>query len=114
MTRRLIGVGVMAYYGGNDDRKQAVEIHARYVEAMTRFTRWLVDNGYRIRLFGGDNKFDTEIAENDPGGPARLPPGPRPVGSHGRNCFHLSGTHPRDGACQHGRGHPLPQRDVRA
>ena len=61
---RLIGVGVMAYYGGNDDRKQAAEIHARYVEAMTRFTRWLVDNGYRIRLFGGDNKFDTEIAEN--------------------------------------------------
>jgi polysaccharide pyruvyl transferase WcaK-like protein len=60
---QLVGVGVMAYYGGNDDRKQAAEIHSRYVETMTRFTRWLVDNGYRVRLFGGDNKFDTEIAE---------------------------------------------------
>jgi polysaccharide pyruvyl transferase WcaK-like protein len=60
---RLIGVGVMAYYGGNDDRRQAAQIHSRYVETMTRFTRWLVDNGYRVRLFGGDSKFDTEIAE---------------------------------------------------
>lgn len=60
---QLVGVGVMAYHGGNDDRKQAAEIHARYVEGMTRFTRWLVDNGYRVRLFGGDNKFDGEVAE---------------------------------------------------
>jgi polysaccharide pyruvyl transferase WcaK-like protein len=61
---QLVGVGVMAYYGGNDDRKQAAQIHSRYVESMTRFTQWLVDNGYRVRLFGGDNKFDNEIAEN--------------------------------------------------
>jgi polysaccharide pyruvyl transferase WcaK-like protein len=61
---RLVGLGVMAYYGGNDDRKQAAQIHSRYIEAMTRFTRWLVDNDYRIRLFGGDSKFDSAIAEN--------------------------------------------------
>jgi polysaccharide pyruvyl transferase WcaK-like protein len=60
---QLVGVGVMAYYGGNDDRKQAAQIHSRYVEAMTLFTRWLIDNGYRVRLFGGDNKFDLEVAE---------------------------------------------------
>jgi polysaccharide pyruvyl transferase WcaK-like protein len=59
---QLVGVGVMAYYGGNDDRKQAAQIHSRYVDTMTRFTQWLVDNGYRVRLFGGDNKFDGEIA----------------------------------------------------
>jgi polysaccharide pyruvyl transferase WcaK-like protein len=60
---RLVGVGVMAYYGGNDDREQAAQIHSRYVETMTRFTRWLVDNGYRVRLFGGDDKFDGKITE---------------------------------------------------
>jgi polysaccharide pyruvyl transferase WcaK-like protein len=60
---KLVGVGVMAYYGGNDDRKQADQIHSRYIETMTRFTHWLVDNGYRVRLFGGDSKFDDEIAE---------------------------------------------------
>jgi len=59
----LVGVGVMAYYGGNDDRDRAAEIHASYTEAMTGFSRWLLDNGYRIRLFGGDNKFDVEIAD---------------------------------------------------
>ena len=60
---QLVGVGVMAYYGGNDDRSRAEQIHSSYVETMTRFTEWLVDNGYRVRLFGGDNKFDSEIAE---------------------------------------------------
>lgn len=59
----LVGVGVMAYYGGNDDRDRAAEIHASYVEAITRFTRWLIDNGYQVRLFGGDNKFDADVAE---------------------------------------------------
>jgi polysaccharide pyruvyl transferase WcaK-like protein len=59
----LIGVGVMAYYGGNDDRKHADEIHSSYVETITGFTRWLIDSGYRVRLFGGDKKFDLAIAE---------------------------------------------------
>jgi polysaccharide pyruvyl transferase WcaK-like protein len=58
----IVGVGVMAYYGGNDDRKHAAEIHSAYLVAMTRFTKWLLDNGYHVRLFGGDSKFDYEIA----------------------------------------------------
>jgi polysaccharide pyruvyl transferase WcaK-like protein len=57
----LVGVGVMAYYGGNDDRERADEIHASYLKAMTAFVQWLVDNGYRVRLFGGDSKFDDAI-----------------------------------------------------
>jgi polysaccharide pyruvyl transferase WcaK-like protein len=60
---QLVGVGVMAYHGGNDDRKQADQIHSSYVETVTRFTRWLIDSGYRVRLFGGDNKFDGDVAE---------------------------------------------------
>ncbi len=52
---RTVGVGVMAYYGGNDDRRQAPNIHARYVETMTSFVAWLVDRGYRLQLFWGDN-----------------------------------------------------------
>jgi polysaccharide pyruvyl transferase WcaK-like protein len=60
---QLVGVGVMAYYGGNDDRKQAAQIHSSYVEKMTRFCRWLIDSGHRVRLFGGDSKFDGEVAD---------------------------------------------------
>jgi polysaccharide pyruvyl transferase WcaK-like protein len=60
---QLVGVGVMAYYGGNDDRHRAGEVHSSYVEKMTRFTGWLVDQGYRVRLFGGDSKFDWDVAD---------------------------------------------------
>jgi polysaccharide pyruvyl transferase WcaK-like protein len=59
----VVGVGVMAYYGSNDDRQRAAEIHASYVEKMTRFTGWLVDNGHEVRLFGGDSKFDWDVAD---------------------------------------------------
>lgn len=61
---RLVGVGVMAYYGGNEDeRGRADEIHADYVAKVTRFTQWLVDTGHQVRLFGGDSKFDWEVAD---------------------------------------------------
>lgn len=60
---QTVGVGVMAYYGGNDDRWRAAQMHSSYVEKMTYFTRWLVDSGHRVRLFGGDSKFDDSVAE---------------------------------------------------
>jgi polysaccharide pyruvyl transferase WcaK-like protein len=49
-----VGVGVMDYSGGNDDRQQAEEIHATYVEKIKCFILWLVDNGRSVRLFTGD------------------------------------------------------------
>jgi polysaccharide pyruvyl transferase WcaK-like protein len=61
--QQTVGVGVMDYYGGNDDRRHAAEIHSGYIEKMTRFTQWLVDTGHRILLFGGDSKFDISVAE---------------------------------------------------
>jgi polysaccharide pyruvyl transferase WcaK-like protein len=50
----IVGVGVMGYYGSNDDRKRAGEIYASYVAGMTRFVQWLVDSGHRVRLLIGD------------------------------------------------------------
>jgi len=58
-----VGVGVMAYHGTNDDRRQADEIHASYIDKMKSFVRWLADSGYRIRLFGGDNLWDDRVIE---------------------------------------------------
>lgn len=60
---QTVGVGVMAYYGGNDDRREAARIHASYVENMKCFTRWLIDSDHKVRLFGGDNKFDDSVAQ---------------------------------------------------
>ena len=72
---QTVCLGVMAYYGTNDDRQHADEIYATYVEGMKRFVRWLVDNGRRVRLLVGDtNGSDdgvvqeilTDIAEYRP------------------------------------------------
>ena len=49
-----VGIGVMAYYGNNDDRKQADQIYASYIENVETFIRWLLDNGRKVRLFSGD------------------------------------------------------------
>ena len=49
-----VGVGVMDYHGGNDDRQQADQLHASYVEKMKSFVLWLVDNGRPVRLFTTD------------------------------------------------------------
>jgi polysaccharide pyruvyl transferase WcaK-like protein len=52
---RTVGVGVMDYYGSNDDeRAHADEIRAFYVEKMKLFVRWLVDGGRNVRLLVGD------------------------------------------------------------
>ncbi len=60
---KIVGVGVMAYYGGNDDRQHAAEIHSSYIEKMTAFVSWLVGTGHQVRLFGGDSKFDWDVAD---------------------------------------------------
>jgi len=51
---RIVGVGVMAYYGTNDDRARADEIHSSYTASITRFIQWLLDDGRDVRLFVGD------------------------------------------------------------
>ena len=57
-----VGVGLMAFYGGNDDRARAEEIHEAYVSTMIRFVRWLVDEGRPVRLFTGD-QADEPVVE---------------------------------------------------
>jgi polysaccharide pyruvyl transferase WcaK-like protein len=60
---QTVGVGVMAYRGSNDDRGQADEIYASYVEKMSFFVRWLVDSGRRVRLFVGDAADNRALQE---------------------------------------------------
>jgi polysaccharide pyruvyl transferase WcaK-like protein len=60
---RVVAVGVMDYHGGNDDRVRAAELHAAYLEQLTRFAAWLVGSGYRVRFFGGDDTCDYAAAD---------------------------------------------------
>ena len=54
VDEQTVAVGVMAYYGTNDERARADEIYAHYVDGMKQFVRWLVDNGRRVVLIVGD------------------------------------------------------------
>jgi polysaccharide pyruvyl transferase WcaK-like protein len=63
VTARTVGVGVMAYYGGNDDRWRADEIHTSYLDKMKRFVRWLVDDNRQVRLFTGDRCDESVVTE---------------------------------------------------
>lgn len=59
---RSVGVGVMAYYGGNEDRARADEIYESYVDKMTRFVAGLVEDGRTVRLFIGD-RADRQVVD---------------------------------------------------
>ena len=58
-----VAVGVMAYYGANDDRRSANDIHEAYLEKVKCFVRWLVDSGRQVRLVGGDSRFDDSVVQ---------------------------------------------------
>jgi polysaccharide pyruvyl transferase WcaK-like protein len=61
--RGPVAVGVMAYRGTNDDRKQAQDIYSHYVGQMKRFVQWLVDSGREVVLIVGDtNGSDDAVA----------------------------------------------------
>ncbi len=57
----IVGLGVMEYSGDNDDRAVADEVHARYVAKIVQFALWLVDQGLKVRVFGGD-RSDEQVA----------------------------------------------------
>ncbi len=59
---RTVGVGVMSYHGGNDDRARADEIHADYLAKISEFVVWLADADRPVRLFVGD-RTDLETAD---------------------------------------------------
>jgi len=60
----FVGVGVMGYRGGNDDRRQASAIRASYVATMKSFVRWLIDNDRRVLILVGDeNEPDKLVSE---------------------------------------------------
>ena len=50
-----IGVGVMAYGGWSKHGAHSGRIYATYLEKMTSFVTWLLDQGHAVRLLSGDD-----------------------------------------------------------
>jgi polysaccharide pyruvyl transferase WcaK-like protein len=65
VDENLVAVGVMAYYGTNDESKQAEEIYTRYVAAMKSFVCWLAEGGRKVLLLVGDtNGSDGTVVDD--------------------------------------------------
>ena len=58
---KSVGIGVMDYSGRNVDRRQADELRSSYIEKLTSFALWLVDNGRPIRFITSDPVADAKI-----------------------------------------------------
>lgn len=53
---RVVGLGVMNFRGGEDDRAESGRLHAQYRTAVDELVRTLVDEGWTVRLFTGDRE----------------------------------------------------------
>jgi polysaccharide pyruvyl transferase WcaK-like protein len=51
---RVVAVGVMTYYGWHNDARLGDAIYREYVEKITQFVRWLLNEGHSVRLIIGD------------------------------------------------------------
>lgn len=60
---RTVGVGVIDYHGGNDDRPVAAQLHADYVAKMKRVVLELLEAGRRVRMFTGDPADERVVTE---------------------------------------------------
>jgi polysaccharide pyruvyl transferase WcaK-like protein len=61
---KVIGVGVMAYFGWNVGEARGQEIYAEYVGKMAAFVRGLLEAGYAVRLLVGERGTDSRAVRD--------------------------------------------------
>src|SRR2546422_342780 len=60
-SARVIGVGLMDYYGRRSVPEEGEDVYRRYLEKVTAFVGWLLDRDYTVRLLIGDVSYDTRV-----------------------------------------------------
>ncbi|MGE5047551.1 MAG: polysaccharide pyruvyl transferase family protein, partial [Deltaproteobacteria bacterium] len=63
-ARRVVGVGLMDYYGTHVSSRVGEDAYRAYVAKMTRFVSWLLERGYDVRLLIGDLCYDTRSKDD--------------------------------------------------
>jgi polysaccharide pyruvyl transferase WcaK-like protein len=58
---RVVGVGLMDYYGTRSSPARGEDVYRRYVEKAASFVAWLLDRGYTVELLVGDVAYDTRV-----------------------------------------------------
>jgi polysaccharide pyruvyl transferase WcaK-like protein len=60
-ARRVIGLGLMEYYGQHRSPEDGERTYQRYVERVARFASWLLEQGHSVRLLVGDLAYDRRV-----------------------------------------------------
>jgi len=60
-ARRVVGVGLMAFYGGHHTTEPSEAIHHDYIVKMATFVTWLLEHQYTVRLLIGDTRYDGRV-----------------------------------------------------
>ena len=58
---RVVGLGLMEYYGQRRSPEEGERIYQRYVERVAGFAAWLLEHGYTVRLLVGDLSYDKRV-----------------------------------------------------
>ena len=58
-----VGVGVMTYLGWQRGSPRGPAIYATYLEKITTFVLWLLDQGHRVRILMGDAADQDALAD---------------------------------------------------
>jgi len=62
--RPIVGVGLMDYYGPRGSRQRDEAIYREYLDRLSRFVRWLVEQQYTVRLLIGDVVYDSPVKQD--------------------------------------------------
>jgi polysaccharide pyruvyl transferase WcaK-like protein len=57
-TSRVVGVGLMDYYGKSWSSASGEAVYQDYIRKLARFVAWLLERGYTVRLLIGDLSYD--------------------------------------------------------
>ena len=60
-TGRVVALGLMDYYGKDCDPERGKVVYETYVEQVSRFAAWLLEQGYSVRLLVGDLAYDMHV-----------------------------------------------------
>lgn len=55
---KVVGVGLMEYYGWNLPPEEGRQVYTAYIEKMATFVRWLLDSNYCVRMLIGERHTD--------------------------------------------------------
>lgn len=59
--RKVVGVGIMDYFGQRKENIRADADYFAYLEKITAFICWLVSRGYHVKILGGDARYDEKV-----------------------------------------------------